>query len=236
MQNFFLSEAMGRKRGAGHAACEKLIKYAVPAARRAGVQVVWLNWGLSEKEVQEMPAGVKKAFGFQVVDDTGREVLDHGKDERIYKGLGAECGSVTLPSGETIDAGRLLMRDAWNSGLYPPLDSIYKEGIQNANPPDVWIHKNRMSGMWGGTTACQEFLEEKGISTLLFAGVNTDQCVSGTLTDAFSKGYDCVLLSDGCGTTSPDFSQRCIEFNAAKTWGFATTCEEFAKGVEKMDT
>ncbi len=61
--------------------------------------------------------------------------------------------------------------------------------------------------MWGASTLCEEFLEKEGIRTLLFTGVNTDQCVAGTHTDAFSKGYDCILLSDGCGTTSPDFAQ-----------------------------
>ena len=37
------------------------------------------------------------------------------------------------------------------------------------------------------------------------------QCVGGTLTDAFSNGYDCVLLGDGCGTTTPEYAQQCWE-------------------------
>ncbi|KAH0161539.1 Isochorismatase hydrolase, partial [Aureobasidium melanogenum] len=161
-------------------------------------------------------------------------VLENGKDKRIYKGLGAWCGELKLADGTTVDAGRLLMRDAWNSALYPPLDTLYAEGLNLPSKPDVWIHKDRMSGMWGARTDCEDFLEEKGIRSLLFAGVNTDQCVSGTFTDAFSKGYDCVMLRDACGTTSPEFSQQCIEFNAAKSWGFVATCEDLAKGVEKM--
>ena len=91
-----------------------------------------------------------------------------------------------------------------------------------------------MSGLWGDKTLCTEFLEKEGIKTLLFAGVNTDQCVGGSLQDAFTKGWDCVLLSDGAGTTSPDYSQESIEFNCAKTWGFCMKCEDFAKGVEAM--
>ena len=99
---------------------------------------------------------------------------------------------------------------------------------------DVWIHKNRMSGLWGGETACTKYLESQNIRTLLFAGVNTDQCVGGSLQDAFTKGYDCLMLSDGCGTTSPDHAQQCIEFNTAKTWGFTLTCEDLAKGVDNL--
>ncbi len=33
----------------------------------------------------------------------------------------------------------------------------------------------RMSGLWGYQSALDLFLEENGITTLLFAGVNTDQ-------------------------------------------------------------
>jgi nicotinamidase-related amidase len=32
-------------------------------------------------------------------------------------------------------------------------------------------------------------LEKEGIKTLLFAGVNTSQCVAGRLQDAFIKGW-----------------------------------------------
>jgi hypothetical protein len=47
-------------------------------------------------------------------------------------------------------------------------------------------------------------------------------------------GWDCVLLRDGCGTTSPEFARECVEFNAARTWGFVTDCGSLEKGVEKM--
>lgn len=164
-------------------------------------------------------------------DQTVRTIETSGKDKRIYKGLGSEIGPVTLESGQEVQAGRLLMRDQWNSSLTPELDAAYQEGKQ-ASPPDVWIHKNRMSGLWGEKTACTEFLDQEGIKTLFFAGVNTDQCVGGSLQDAFTKGYDCVLLSDGCGTTSPSAAQECVEFNCGKTWGFCLTCEQFSQGVQ----
>ena len=69
--------------------------------------------------------------------------------------------------------GRVLMRDAKNAELYGPLQSLYEEG--KANGTDTWIHKNRMSGLWGPQTALDLYLQEKGITSLLFAGVNADQ-------------------------------------------------------------
>jgi nicotinamidase-related amidase len=251
MQNFFLSPALGRAKGAGHDACEQLIQHAIPAARKAGIRIIWLNWGLTDEDVKKMPPAVKRAFGFfsipsestfkpgdSAFDDhpNSISVTKHGAPSvpaSAYKGIGSDMGTLTL-NDQPIAAGRLLMRSTWNAALYPPLDTIYLAGTQLRHNPDVLIHKDRMSGLWGAKTACEEFLEKEGITTLLFAGVNTDQCVGGTLTDAFSKGFDCVLLGDGCGTTSPEYAQRCYEYNGAGTYGFVVSCEEFAKGVENM--
>ncbi|KAG8219784.1 hypothetical protein J3R82DRAFT_756 [Butyriboletus roseoflavus] len=60
-----------------------------------------------------------------------------------------------------------------------------------------------MSGLWGYQSALDLYLQENGITTLLFGGVNTDQCVGGTLVDAYFRGYDCVLVGDITATTSP---------------------------------
>lgn len=275
MQNFFLSPAFGRDvHGAGHKALKQLVDNAIPAARKAGVRVVWVNWGLTRGEIDEMPPTVKRAFGLETVVESDGEVhgvihgsADGGKDAvfeehedgiavdklgtprhpdvkagvgksktgHVYKGLGSSCGIVKDPeTGKDLDAGKLLMRDQWNSALFPPLGDIYDEGTKLASRPDVWIHKNRMSGIWGPGTELESFLDREGIKTLLFTGVNTDQCVGGTLQDACSKGYDCVLLSDGSGTTSPAYAQQCMEYNAAGAWGFLSTCEQFAEGATRM--
>lgn len=228
------------------------MRFAIPAARKAGIRVVWVNWGLTDEDLRDMPPAVRRAFGFLAVpcDTTfqdGEEAFgEHegsvgvdkhgGKREGAYKGLGADMGSVSLADGSCVDAGRLLMRGTWNAALFPPLDEIYRMGAQLPHNPDVWIHKDRMSGLWGARTACEDFLRREGIQTLLFAGVNTDQCVGGSLTDAFSKGFDCVLLRDGCGTSSPSCAQEAWEWNVAHTFGFCVGCEEFAQGVEAIGT
>lgn len=249
MQNFFLSPALGRIPGAGHSACEHLIQHAIPAARKAGIRIIWLNWGLADEDVVKMPPAVRRAFGFFAIPAEADFESDEGHPESIsvnkhgvpstqktaYKGIGSDIGTLTH-NNESITAGRLLMRDTWNAALYPPLLPLYQNGLQIPHNPDVLIHKDRMSGLWGAKTACEEFLKKEGIKTLLFAGVNTDQCVGGTLTDAFSKGYDCVLLGDGCGTTSPGFAQEAWEWNVGigGTFGFVVGCEGFARGVGNM--
>lgn len=200
---------------------------------------MWVNWGLSEEEVQSMPPGVQRVFGFEAEDQrSGKRAVveENGKNPTVYTGLGSECGfrSDSYEGGKQVDAGRLLMKNSWNAALYGPLREQYDEGKRLASKPDVWIDKNRMSALWGARTALYEFLEQEGIRSLLFAGVNTDQCVGGTLQDAFSKGYDCVLLRDGAATSSPGFAQEMVEFNAGKSWGFVSSCELFAEAVAGM--
>ena len=265
MQNFFLSTYLGRPAdGAGNKAEQRLLETAIPAARKAGVRIIWLNWGLTDEEIEDMPPCTRRAFGFETAlervgnkkslpaidahgvnqaaaeqfeqDKNGvlEELTENGKHKRIYQGLGSEIGPVVIENGKTVDAGRLLMRDTWNAVLPPALDAAYKEGQKIEHKPDVWIHKNRMSGLWGNATPCTEYLEKEGITTLLFAGVNTDQCVGGSLQDAFTKGWDCILMKDACGTTSPDFASDCVEFNCARTWGFVTDCDGLEKGVQGM--
>ena len=157
MQNFFLSPAFGRARGAGHNALDQLVEHAIPAARKAGIRIIWLNWGLSQEEVDEMPSAVTRAFGFETevggepvaVDkhgdvkfQGGDKVLEQGKAGKFYKGLGCPCGVLPDPAtGKDVDAGKLLMRDQWNSGLYTPLDKMCEEGKKLGTRPDVWIHK-----------------------------------------------------------------------------------------------
>ncbi|KPI39325.1 Peroxyureidoacrylate/ureidoacrylate amidohydrolase RutB [Cyphellophora attinorum] len=259
MQNFFLSPQLGRPSDSkGLKAQQQLLKYAIPAARKAGIRIIWCNWGLTDDDMKLMNPATFRAFGFETVpaEDFGRyheiqpkeaaidshgvneaapaiskaKVETGGKNPRIYKGLGSDIGDVEIEDGSTVPGGRLLFRNTWNAGLTPELDAAYREGLK-ANPPDVWMHKDRMSGLWHPKTQCAEFLKKDGIRTLFFTGVNTDQCVGGSLQDAFTTGFDCVLLSDGAATTSPDSSQESIVFNCEKTWGFATTCQRFAEGV-----
>ncbi len=63
-------------------------------------------------------------------------------------------------------------------------------------------------------------MRQQGITTLLFAGVNTDRCVFSTLQDAGFLGYDCVLLSNACSTPSPAYVTKAIHFIVQQLHGF----------------
>ncbi len=90
-------------------------------------------------------------------------------------------------------------------------------------PTDITVFKHRLSGFWDNEL--DSILRQQGITTLLFAGVNTDRCVFSTLQDAAFLGYDCVLLKDACSTPSPPYVTRAIHFLVEKLHGFVASAD-----------
>ncbi|HTI03296.1 MAG TPA: cysteine hydrolase family protein [Acidisoma sp.] len=90
---------------------------------------------------------------------------------------------------------------------------------------DIRVSKFRMSGFWD--TELDSILRNLGVTTLLFAGVNVDQCVLCTLQDANFLGYDCILLEDCSATTSPDYCFAATLYNVKQCFGFVTRSVAF---------
>ncbi|KAI4264869.1 MAG: hypothetical protein L6R42_000043 [Xanthoria sp. 1 TBL-2021] len=242
-QNFFLSRSLGRT-GDGHAAEEALLKFAIPAARKAHIQIVWLTWGMSEDDLKTLDPTTERIFSFDGKEkrrielttqlDSDSQSQKRAADVEIElacDGIGSEVGPVKLSNGKIVPGGRLLMQGQWNTALHAPLEAAFQEGQKLEKRPDVRFHKNRLSGMCGKMTSCTNFLRDNSIHTLLFAGVNSDQCVLATIQDANLQGFDTILLKDGCATNSPQGAQSSTEYNCEKSWGFLITCKELADSV-----
>ena len=128
-----------------------------------------------------MPPSVLRGFARNLI------VAPSPDKPASYTGL----GSLLSPPSK----GRTLFASTWNAAIYPPLAA-------HVSSDDIHVPKNRMSGLWNEEQPLYRMLVKKGVSTLLFAGVNTDQCVLGTLVDAYNCGWGCVLVDDCCGTTT----------------------------------
>ena len=130
------------------------------------------------------------------------------------------------PSGRGIGLGeplpghgaRVLEKDSWAAAVVDELAIV---------PDDIRVDKHRISGFWD--TPLDSILRNLGTRTILFAGVNTDQCVLCTLTDANFLGYGCVLLEDCCATTSPAFCTEAAVWNVRKCFGFVTDSHELLR-------
>lgn len=114
----------------------------------------------------------------------------------------------------------VMAADSWGAELLADLDR---------GGDDILVDKHRISGFWD--TPLDAILRNLDVTTLFFAGVNTDHCVLGTLMDANFHGYDTILLEDCTGTTSPDFCYQAALHNVRFCFGFTATAADFAAGV-----
>ena len=217
LQNYFLSPALRRPaKSLGLQVVEKL-KTVIPACRNAGIRILWLGWGLTQDDVHGMPPTIIRGFSLD----------EKFEGEHKLPELGVDIGPVHLDDGSTIEGRKVLVRGEWNAEIYTPL-------AQQAKLDDLRAWKNRLSGFWNNDTVVGKQLQSQGIRTLIFAGCNTDQCVATSLMDAAWRNWDCLLLSDGTATTSPNFAQESVEYNM-QGWGFLLTCKALVDGVKGIE-
>ncbi len=102
-------------------------------------------------------------------------------------------------------------------------------GLETAGG-DLHISKYRMSGFQD--TELDSVLRNLRVDTLLFAGVNADQCVLATLMDAANLGYDVLMLEDAVATTSPAYCMDATLYNVRQCFGFTLTAEALRKALK----
>jgi biuret amidohydrolase len=166
----------------------------LPVLRKAGVPVIWVNWG-NRADLANMPPN-------QI---------------HLYKpqGTGVGLGDPLPDSG-----AHVLEKDSWAAAV---VDDLTQE------PHDIKVDKYRISGFWD--TPLDSILRNLGTKSILFAGVNTDQCVLHSLTDANFLGYGCILVDDCCATTSPDYCTEATIWNVKKCFGFVTSSNAIIKSL-----
>ncbi|HSW18589.1 MAG TPA: cysteine hydrolase family protein [Ramlibacter sp.] len=138
----------------------------------------------------------------------------------LYKpaGVGIGLGDPLPGSG-----AHVLEKNSWAAAV---VDELEKQ------PGDINVDKHRISGFWD--TPLDSILRNMGVRTLLFAGVNTDQCVLCSLQDANFLGYGCVMVEDCCATTSPDYCTQASVFNVKKCFGFVTQSEQILAALKGL--
>jgi biuret amidohydrolase len=118
---------------------------------------------------------------------------------------------------------RVLTKDSWAAAVVDELEQ---------KPQDIKVDKHRISGFWD--TPLDSILRNLGVKTALFAGVNTDQCVLHSLTDANFLGYGCILVEDCCATTSPDFCREATIWNVKRCFGFVAESAAIISGLAAL--
>ena len=136
----------------------------------------------------------------------------------LYKPTGRGTGiTEDLPNGH-----KVLTKDSWAAATVDELAP---------HPEDYQVDKHRISGFWD--TPLDSILRNLGIKTVMFSGVNTDQCVMMTLTDANFLGYGCIMVTDCCATTSPEFCTEASIWNVKKCFGFVCDSHAVLKALKE---
>jgi nicotinamidase-related amidase len=132
----------------------------------------------------------------------------------VYNPTGAGIGlGDPLPK----NGARVLEFGSWAAAI---VDELTVEAS------DIHVAKYRMSGFQD--TMLDSILRNLNATTLLFAGVNADQCVLCTLQSANFLGYDCFLIEDCTATTSPDYCMAATIYNVRQCFGFVIGSQAIA--------
>lgn len=72
-------------------------------------------------------------------------------------------------------------------------------------------------------TNLEDVLIEHGIENLLFTGVTTHCCVHSTIREANDRGYECLLIEDGCAAFDKKDHQAAIDMTIQQSALFGWT-------------
>jgi nicotinamidase-related amidase len=138
----------------------------------------------------------------------------------VYDPAGRDTG---IGSAATPSSPAVLQAGSWGAAVVDELE---------AAPTDIRVDKFRMSGFVD--TVLDSVLRNLRVDTLLFAGVNADQCVLSTLMDAANIGYDAVMLTDAVATTSPEYCMEATIYNVRQCFGFTATAHDLARALRGL--
>jgi biuret amidohydrolase len=114
-------------------------------------------------------------------------------------------GNPSLRIGDPGPMGRLLIDGEPGSDFIEALQPLPKELV---------IAKPGKGAFYN--TGLHEQLVQRGIASLIVAGVTTEVCVQTSMREANDRGYECLLITDATASYFPHFKQATIEMIAAQ--------------------
>jgi ureidoacrylate peracid hydrolase len=139
-------------------------------------------------------------------------------------GGGNGLGDLIHGKGRT-EPHHILQAGSWGAEVVSEL---------GARPGDIHVDKHRISGFWD--TPLDSILRGLDVRTVAFMGVNSDECVFGTLIDASFHGYDTIMIEDGTTTSSPLSCHDAALYQVRFCFGFTTTAADWVAALERGAT
>lgn len=114
-------------------------------------------------------------------------------------------GKPSARIGDPGPMGRILVRGEEGHDIIPELYPASGEPV---------IDKPGKGAFY--QTDLELMLKNRGIDTLLVAGVTTEVCVNTTVREANDRGFHCVVLADCCGSYFPEFHKTGLDMIKAQ--------------------
>ena len=150
-----------------------------------------------------------RAHGLRVVYTTTGSFLPDGTD--------------MTPRRQRRDATRLAAMGK-SEHMHPGAADYQIIDAVRPRPGEIIIPKNSAGAF--NSSPIDQILRNMDITGLVIGGLITEACVESTAREAADRGYDCILLEDGCAS---DISQDIHEmtlFNFARTFGEVRSTQE----------
>jgi len=131
-------------------------------------------------------------------------------------------GETTI--GDPGPMGRILVRGEAGHDIIPELYPAAGEPV---------IDKPGKGAFFA--TDLSAILAHRGIKQLVVTGVTTEVCVNTTVREANDRGFDCLVLSDCCGSYFPEFHEMGLKMIKAQggIFGWVASSEEVIQTLKK---
>ncbi|HEY9418314.1 MAG TPA: isochorismatase family cysteine hydrolase [Pseudonocardia sp.] len=136
-------------------------------------------------------------------------------------------GNPSLRIGDPGPKGRILIRGEYGHDIIDELAPL---------PGEVVIDKPGKGSFHG--TSFGALLTDRGITSLIVTGVTTEVCVHTTVREANDRGYECLVLSDCCGSYFPEFQKAGLAMIAAQggIFGWVAPASALLSALESVPT
>jgi nicotinamidase-related amidase len=126
-------------------------------------------------------------------------------------------GGLETGIGDQGPNGRILVRGEHGHDIIDDLAPL---------PGEVVLDKPGKGSFYA--TDLELMLRNGGIKSLIVTGVTTEVCVHTTVREANDRGFECLVLSDCCGSYFPEFHEVALRMIAAQggIFGWVGTSED----------
>lgn len=97
-------------------------------------------------------------------------------------------------------------------------------------PDELVIPKNSIGAF--NSSPIDQILRNMGITGLVIVGVITEGCVETTARDAADRGYDCILVEDGCASSLNLAAHEASLLSFARMFGEVWSTREVLEWIE----